>query len=57
MSSSELYMSRDEVDVSLTNLVRAELVFEIPGTKLAVLSPFGREFLRVVMDAPTLPKR
>jgi abortive infection alpha-like protein len=45
----ELGMSRDEVDVSLTNLIRAELVFE-PTTQEAALSPFGREFLRVVMD-------
>jgi hypothetical protein len=47
--ASELGMSRDEVDVSLANLIRAELVFE-PNTQMAALSAFGREFLRVVMD-------
>jgi len=47
--ATEVSMSRDEIDVSLTNVIRAELVFE-PNTQEAALSPFGREFLRVVMD-------
>jgi hypothetical protein len=48
--ASELGMTRDELEVSLANLVKVELLFEPPNTKMAVLSPFGREFLRTVMD-------
>jgi hypothetical protein len=41
--------TRDEFEVSLENLVKAELLSE-PTPKMWALSPFGREFLRAVMD-------
>jgi hypothetical protein len=49
--ATELGMERDELEVSLENLVRAELLSEAStNVKMVVLSPFGREFLRAMMD-------
>jgi Abortive infection alpha len=49
--AEELGVSRDEVDVSLTNLVKTEFAISLgPDGGMIALRPFGREFLRVVLD-------
>jgi len=48
-AASDVGTTRDEFEVSLENLVKAELLSE-PTPKMWALSPFGREFLRAVMD-------
>jgi hypothetical protein len=45
----ELGVSRDEIDVSISNLIKLEL-FDSPRNQETFISPFGREFLRVVAD-------
>jgi hypothetical protein len=45
--ASRLDVTRDEVDVSLRNLVKVELAFEV-NQSMTALTPFGREFLRCV---------
>ena len=45
----ELECIRDEVDVSLKNLVKVDFVFEL-NTGMTALTAFGREFLRTVLD-------
>jgi Abortive infection alpha len=47
----ELGGSRDEVNVSLTNLVNTEFAVRSgPDAGMLELTPFGREFLRVVLE-------
>jgi hypothetical protein len=47
--AAQLGVSRDEVDVSLANLVKLDLAHKVGGGE-ALTSPFGREFLRAVVD-------
>jgi hypothetical protein len=47
--ANELSISRDEVDVSLENLVKVELASDPHGSLIA-LTALGREFLRAVAD-------
>ena len=47
--ASELGASRDETDVSVANLQKLELVVSTNPPN-AIVSPFGREFLRAVTD-------
>lgn len=47
--AADLGVSRDEVDVSLRNLVKVEFALE-PNVTVTGLSAFGREFLRTVLD-------
>jgi Abortive infection alpha len=44
--AADLHVTRDEIDVSWANLQRLELL--TPDSHSAVMSPFGREFLRAV---------
>jgi hypothetical protein len=44
--AAELRVTRDAIDVSWANLQKLELL--TPDTHTVVVSPFGREFLRVV---------
>jgi hypothetical protein len=44
--ADQLHASRDEVDISIANLARLELV----TAPVNAVSPFGREFLRVVLE-------
>jgi hypothetical protein len=57
----EFGVSRDEVDVSVANLVKAGFAsppgvspftnpMNVGSTFIIVLTPFGREFLRIVLD-------
>src|SRR5262245_53950280 len=50
--AGQLHASRDEIDVSIANLTKLELVYSgRPGSPdPASISPFGREFLRAVSD-------
>src|SRR5262245_8475955 len=48
-AAEKLYVSRDEVDVSIANLEKLELM-DRGGPVSSTLSPFGREFLRTVSD-------
>jgi hypothetical protein len=52
--AKQLHTSRDEIDVSIANLVKLELAYSSspdPAAAVAVpISPFGREFLRAVSD-------
>jgi hypothetical protein len=47
--ATEWGISMDELSVSLLNLVRIGMMFE-PNTVTTATTPFGREFLRVLMD-------
>lgn len=47
--AAQLHVSRDEVDVSIANLTKLELVMQV-NTSFAGLSPFGREFVRTVSN-------
>ncbi len=47
--AQQLLVSRDEVEISVTNLLRLELFVEINRNATAV-GPLGREFLRSVAD-------
>jgi hypothetical protein len=50
-TAQELGVSRDEIEVSLTNLVKTELAAQSgPEGGTIALTPFGREFLRAVLD-------
>jgi hypothetical protein len=57
-TAQELGVSRDEIEVSLTNLVKTELAAQSgPEGGMIALTPFGREFLRkdglrLVHDCP-----
>ena len=44
--SAELQLSRDQVEVSIANLQKLELMVQLPTGSIGV-SPLGREFLRV----------
>jgi hypothetical protein len=46
--AKDLNVSRDEVDVSIANLVKVEFAAEPHRGAATNLTPFGREFLRVV---------
>jgi hypothetical protein len=46
-TAASLHVSRDEVDVSASNLEKLGCVLEV-NTQTKVISPFGREFLRTV---------
>ena len=50
--ASELRVTRDEVDVSGSNLVKLELLAELPmrDPSFTIISPLGREFLRAVSN-------
>ena len=48
-NENELSISRDEVDVSLENLVKVELASDPHGSLIA-LTALGRELLRAVAD-------
>jgi len=51
--AQDLGVSRDEVDVSMMNLVNVSFAGSagnVPTGNMTVLTPFGREFLRVVLD-------
>jgi hypothetical protein len=45
--ATQLHALRDEVDISLVNLVKLEL---LTGSPKVEISPLGREFLRAVLD-------
>jgi len=47
-----LKVSRDEIEVSLGNLVRLNLAYPLTESPVpdVMTSPFGREFLRTVSD-------
>jgi hypothetical protein len=46
-SVARLGISRDEVDISVSNLERLELMRQV-NSQVVVISPFGREFLRSI---------
>jgi hypothetical protein len=50
--AGELSISRDEVEVSGSNLLKLELLMESPthDPSFTVISPLGREFLRAVSN-------
>jgi hypothetical protein len=50
--AEQLHASRDEIDVSIANLTKLELVYSgRPGSAdPASISPFGREFLRAISN-------
>ena len=51
--AQDLGGSRDEVDVSMMNLVNVSFAGSagnVPTGNMTVLTRFGREFLRVVLD-------
>jgi hypothetical protein len=54
--AKQLNASRDELDISITNLARLGLVYSASGrheaetVDPAFITPFGREFLRAVAD-------
>ena len=50
--AEQLHASRDEIDVSIANLTKLELVYSSrPGSvDPAYISPFGREFLRAISN-------
>ncbi len=55
--AKQLHASRDETDVSIANLEKLELV-RPTNPPNAVVSPFGREFLRAVSDqSPVTPSQ
>jgi hypothetical protein len=50
-TAQELGVSRDEIEVSLTNLVKTELAAQSgPEGGMIALTSLGREFLRAVLD-------
>jgi hypothetical protein len=49
-AAKDLNVSRDEVDVSVANLVKVEFAEELHAGAPTNLIPFGREFLRIVQD-------
>jgi Abortive infection alpha len=48
-AANDLRVNRDEVDVSIQNLVKAEFL-GTPGGNVVALTSFGREFLRCIGD-------
>jgi len=50
--AGEVHASRDEIDVSIANLTKLELVYSgrLGSADPAHITPFGREFLRAVSD-------
>jgi abortive infection alpha-like protein len=50
--AGEVHASRDEIDVSIANLTKLELVYSgrSGSADPAHITPFGREFLRAVSD-------
>jgi hypothetical protein len=50
-NKTALGVSRDEIEVSLTNLVKTEFAAQSgPEGGMIALTPFGGEFLRTVLD-------
>jgi hypothetical protein len=48
--ANQMHQSRDEIEVSIANLVRLELLGQTRTGGSKFISAFGREFLRVVSD-------
>jgi hypothetical protein len=48
--TSQLHVTRDELDVSISNLTKLELMAVLGSGPNVVIAAFGREFLRAVSN-------